>query len=561
MVAVVTPTLSSCPIAWPAEPAALPTPTGMTLLRARMLIALKSANTPAGSVALLILTTLLARLAFAGALGLGIDESYMVASGRTLQLGYFDHPPLAWWMAWAAAHAAGSDAVIFVRLPFVLLFALTTWLMFRLTTILFGACAGLWAAALLNAAPVFGITAGTWVLPDGPLIAALLGAALCLVSALPATGRAAWGWWLGVGLCAGLALFSKYSAALTIAGAFVFLLTTMAGRRWLMRPHPYAAGLLALAVFSPVLIWNAGHGWASLLFQIGRAGSGRLHPFGPLSTLLGEALFVLPWIWVPLMVCGAIAIRRGPQDPQRWLLACLALPPILTFSVVSLHSQVLFHWAAPGYLMLFPLLGDVIGRRRRDSRLVRAYLAVTAATVSLGALFVASEVRFNWLPSVFEDFALGADPDLDAVDWTSVRVDLTARGLLGRPDLVIAATRWHDAGKIDYALGGRATVICLGPDPREYGLIARAQDHAGEDVLIIAPRTSLAQVTTQFGASFDAMEALPATMVRHAGRPAMLLPLFMGHRLHRLDENVHGAADLNKAQASDIPMRRSLLMP
>jgi len=522
--------------AWPAGQPAFPAPRWTMWLRAQAKAVLGWVNTPAGGVALLIMTTLLARLAFAGALGLGIDESYMVAAGRTLQPGYFDHPPLAWWMAWAAAHLAGSEGAIFVRLPFVLLFALTTWLMFRLTAVLFGACAGLWAAALLNAAPVFGITDGTWVLPDGPLIAALLGAALCLVSALPAEGRevwgrAAWGWWTGTGLCAGVALFSKYSAALTIAGAMVFLLTEPAARRWLLRPHPYVAGLLALAVFSPVLAWNAGHGWASLLFQAGRAGSSRLHPFGPVTTLLGEALFILPWIWLPLVVCGAMALRRGPQDSRRWLLACLALPPILAFMVVSLHSRVLFHWAAPGYLMLFPLLGDAVGRRRRDSRPVRAYLAVTAATVTLGAVFVASEVRFNWLPEVFEDFALGTDPDLDAVDWTSLRTDLAARGLLGRPGLVVAATRWHDAGKVDYALGGQATVICLGADPREYGLVASAGEHAGEDVLIVAPRTSLAQVTQQLGTSFDALEALPAAMVRHAGRPAMLLPLFMGHHL------------------------------
>jgi hypothetical protein len=32
--------------------------------------------------------------------------------------------------------------------------------MFRLTTIVLGACAELWTAALLNAAPVFGITDG-----------------------------------------------------------------------------------------------------------------------------------------------------------------------------------------------------------------------------------------------------------------------------------------------------------------------------------------------------------------------------------------------------------------
>jgi len=519
--------------AWPTRQRVPSTLPWAMRVRARARIAQSWLNTPAGGVALLMLTTLMARLMFASALGLGIDESYMVAAGRTLQPGYFDHPPLAWWMAWAAAHVAGSEGAFFVRLPFVLLFALTTWLMFRLTKALFGACAGLWAAALLNAAPVFGITDGAWVLPDGPLIAALLGAAVCLVAALPAEGRAAWGWWLGTGLCAGVALFSKYSAALTIAGAMIFLFTEPAGRRWLLRPHPYAAGLLALAVFSPVLVWNAGHGWASLLFQAGRAGSGRLHPFGPISTLLGEALFILPWIWMPLMICGARALRHGPQDTNRWLLVCLALPPILTFLIISLHSRVLFHWAAPGYLMLFPLLGDAIGRRRRESRLVRNYLAITAATVTLGAVFVASEVRFNWLPDVFEDFALGTDPDLDAVDWTSVRTDLAARGLLGRPGLVVAATRWHDTGKIDYALAGQATVICLGDDPREYGLMADAGEHAGADALILAPRYSLAQFKAQFGTWFDALDALPATMVEHAGRPAMMLPLFMGHRLHR----------------------------
>ena len=43
-------------------------------------------KTPAGGVALLILGTFLARLLFASALGLGVDESYMVAAGRKLQL-------------------------------------------------------------------------------------------------------------------------------------------------------------------------------------------------------------------------------------------------------------------------------------------------------------------------------------------------------------------------------------------------------------------------------------------------------------------------------------------
>ncbi len=57
-----------------------------------------------------------------------------------------------------------------VRLPFILLFAGTTWLMYRLTARLFGEPAGLWAAVLLNLSLVFSITSGGWVLPDGPLM-------------------------------------------------------------------------------------------------------------------------------------------------------------------------------------------------------------------------------------------------------------------------------------------------------------------------------------------------------------------------------------------------------
>ena len=145
-------------------------------------------KSPAGAVTALILTTLVARLLFAASLGLGIDESYMVAAGRKLQLSYYDHPPIAWWMAWGVAHLTGSETAIVVRLPFIALFALTTFLMHRVTSALFDPEAGLWAAVVLNLAPVLGITTGTWVLPDGPLFAALLGVLFCLIHAVRSDG-------------------------------------------------------------------------------------------------------------------------------------------------------------------------------------------------------------------------------------------------------------------------------------------------------------------------------------------------------------------------------------
>jgi hypothetical protein len=114
-----------------------------------------------------------------------------------------------------------------------------------------------------------------------------------------------------------------------------------------------------------------------------------------------------------------------------------------------------------------------------------------------------------------------------------LRTELANRGFLGRPGLVVAATRWLDAGKIDYALGGQIPVICLGPDPRQYGLVARPDDHAGADVLIVAPHTSIERIVGQFRSLFDRIEEIPPATIFHAGRPAMRVPLFIGHRLHK----------------------------
>jgi 4-amino-4-deoxy-L-arabinose transferase-like glycosyltransferase len=487
-------------------------------------------KTPVGGVAVLVVGTLALRLVFAAALGLGIDESYMVAAGRRLQFGYFDHPPLAWWLAWGAAHLAGSDAALVVRLPFIVLFALSTVLMYRVTADLFGEWSGLAAAAVLNMAPVLGLTSASWVLPDGPLIAALLAALACLVRALPAQGRVAWGWWVGAGVCAGLALGSKYSAVLTIAGVLLFLSTEPIARRWLRRPQPYFAALAALLVFSPVLVWNWYHGWVSFAFQGGRAG-GHFYAWGPLAALAGAALYFLPWIWLPLILCGIKAALCGPADRNRWLLFCLAAPPIVLFTAISFVSHILFHWAAPGYLMLVPLLGDAIAQRWPTSRSLRRAAAATGVFVVIGAAVFVGAVQFDWLDVALGYFPSAQDPTMAAVDWTGLRTELAARGLSDRPGLVVAATRWLDAGKIDYALGGRLPMVCLCADPHEYGIIAPVARYAGRDVLIVAPRTNAAEIGARFGLLFRSIEPLPPVTLFHAGRPALSLPLYLGRDL------------------------------
>src|SRR5271157_5251015 len=74
---------------------------------------------------------LLARLIFAELLGPGVDESYTLAISRTLNLSYFDHPPLHQWIVHFAAAMLGEG--FGARLPFIALFAATGWMLYRLT--------------------------------------------------------------------------------------------------------------------------------------------------------------------------------------------------------------------------------------------------------------------------------------------------------------------------------------------------------------------------------------------------------------------------------------------
>ena len=482
----------------------------------------------------LILATALLRVGFGWALGLGVDESYMVASGRRLTLGYFDHPPISWWMQWIAVHLFGTDSPLAVRTPFILTFALSTWLMYRLGTAVADRRAGLWAAVALNLSPVFGVTTASWVLPDGPLDCALLGAALCLIKALslaplPLAGEARVAW-TGAGLCAGVALLSKYTAILTIGGATLFLLTSPRHRRWLARPEPYIAGLLAIAVFSPAIIWNATHGWASFAFQGDRATGWQFRPWRPIVVLAGEALFVLPWIWLPLIVAFVAALRRGPEDWRSWLLCCLGAPPIVLFALISAWStqRVMFHWAAPGYLMLFPLLGQVIADWI-GARWVRRVITGTAVLVIGAVIVVSTQSRLDWMHPVIAAVAKH-DPDVEGIDWTSLRDKLAARDLL-KPGVIVGVPNWRDAGKIAYALGPEATVTVLNTDARQFGFVAPASVFSGRDLLVLT-LDDPGRARRELSPWFSALEPLPPAAIDDNGISLQSVSVFLGTNLH-----------------------------
>ncbi len=489
------------------------------------------------------------RLVLANALGLGVDESYLVSTTRQLQLSYFDHPPLAWWITHAAVALTGSESHLAVRLPFVALFALTTWLVYRVTARAFDQRSGIVAILFLSISPVFSLSTGSWVLPDGPLMCALAAAAFCLARVLLERDaeRAAWRWWLGAGAATGLGLLSKYQAVLFLAGVFLFVLARPGQRRWLRRPEPYAAMLLTLALFSPVVVWNARHAWVSFAFQLGRAGSPHAvslwHRLGALGANIGgQAAWVLPWVWLPLVVVLIGAFRRRPAEDRYWFFACLAVVPVGLFTVVSLGGQAgLPHWPAAGYLFLFPLLGAAVtsaprslpvGRWMRQ-RPLQIWMA-SSVVVFLALVAIAASVALTgWPELLFPSWPPSKDPTVEALDWGALPHGLDSLGMLHRPRTFIAATSWIQAGKASYAIGPETPVLCLCADPHEFGFLYDQRDVLGQDAVIVDRLPARHDLVARYAPYFESLTWVGNVTIRRFGAPVFQVGVYMGRDLTR----------------------------
>ena len=491
------------------------------------------------SVAALILGSAAVRLWLDARIGPSVDESYAVVMSRRLALSYYDHPPFLFWIPGLAARLAGSEAPLVVRLPFVLMFMGTTWLLYRVAALLFGKAAGLWSAVVLNLALFFSFSAAAWVLPDGPLLLASAAAALFLARATiapPPEERGRLVDWVGFGICSGLGLLSKYHAAFLLLGMFAFLATSPRHRPLLKRPGPYVAVGLAVLLFLPVVVWNARNGWVSIRFQGGRAlplPGERDTPL--LDSILGQATWILPWIWLPLLVVLASALRRGPRDAARWLLACLGAGPVVFFTLVAaLGRRGLPHWQAPGYFMLLPLLGSAVAARmeRRDPWVGRwLWLSTSGLALVLAALV--THVSSGWIAHAAPSALERGDPTDDLLQWRPVVRQLRRWGY-PRPDVPVVGATWADAAKLAYALGPGTVVGSVGPDPRGFEYVESQASLLGRTLLLVARRRAgSVEPMVSYGPYFDRITPLGTIPIPRQEQEGVTVSVYLAEHLLR----------------------------
>ena len=462
---------------------------------------------PASYTISLILITLVCRLMIAAFTGLGIGESYYTRGAKYLQLSYFDQPPLFFWLGGLSMRLLG-ETTFALRLPSVLMFAGTTWFVYVIGKRLFNAWAGFFAAFLMNISFVFSVSVGCWFQPDAPLLFFWLACTYCIIRVVFPNENAndvvalrknyaIYCWWILAGMMIGLASLSKYHIIFLLIGVVAFFLFNTEQRRWIRHPGPYIALLISVIFSLPILIWNYQNDWISFVFQATRAGSReefQLHFEWFFASIAGQALWLLPWIWVPLMW----QVPRLLKSTQAsFFCFWTAIFPIVFFTTIALwrNPQGHFHWQVPGYMMLFLPLGAAVDRHlasfgklyKRTHTWLIASAIVMLFIISLLALHMKTGIgNFYGLKWGEQKLANKHDPTMDGVDYDDIRVRFEQEGWMNKNNLFVGATRWWLAGKIDWALRTKKEFIVFHNDTRNYAFFSDPLKLIGYDAIVIS---------------------------------------------------------------------------
>lgn len=292
-----------------------------------------------------IILAIVAGLWLQGAsLGLSDDEAYYWVLAQKPALGYAYHPPMVAWLIATAQWALGSVSSAMVRLPAAICAGgMLIFVLFWLRSI--GADRNLKRSlgVLISFAGFFSLS---WMMvPDLPMFLGwtVTFFACWRICFQPKEGVSWAHGLLAIGIT--FLILSKYTGVFGAISAFIAILLWGKGRN---RNWAIAALVVGgVAALTPILIWNAGHQWSSLLWQVKGRHEGadlswiRFFRFWAVEALLaGPPLLSFAFLILKKSLDRSLSSRKIYQYFALWI-----LPAALVFCIQPLFSDFKPHWA------------------------------------------------------------------------------------------------------------------------------------------------------------------------------------------------------------------------
>jgi undecaprenyl-diphosphatase len=311
------------------------------------------------------------------------DEAQYWDWSRQLDLSYYSKGPLVAYIIRASCAIFG-ETMPAVRFPALLLGVGTSLFTYFLTAKLFKSERIALGAVLLNhIVPMF--VAGSILMTiDPPFF--FCWAAATFFAAIAIFYERRWAWML-VGVFVGIGFLAKYAMLLWFLGLLGFLLVD---RKWRVGAGPWLALVVALAFTTPVILWNARHGWVSLQHVANQTGaSGGSLRQGNFFEFLASQIGLLGPLLTAFVIAAIVFALRAPNDAHARQMRFLLWVGLSFFACVMLTSfvaKVQMNWPAPAYFTLMILTAYFIATRMADPIKWRRWRGWFYATVAFGLI-------------------------------------------------------------------------------------------------------------------------------------------------------------------------------
>jgi hypothetical protein len=308
-----------------------------------------------------------------GGYGYFRDELYYIACSKRLAAGYVDQPPLSIFVLAGVRHILG-ESVFAIRLVPAILSGVSVALLGLLVRRLGG---GRTATVLASLSFIGGphlMSYHTYFSMNSLDIMFWLVAAHALLGAAE-SGRLRW--WLLLGLALGLGLLNKTSVLWLCAGVGAAILLSGQLRRQFRTPGPFAAAALAIALFSPFIIWNALHGWPHIEFMR-NATEGKYASLTRGRFLIDQFLAMNPFTY--LVSCTGLVWCMTHNGGHRWRFVGVTFLTVFVILLANPHTK--SEYIAAAYPMLFACGGVAIGEMRRQWTTAAAWVLSVLLVVS-----------------------------------------------------------------------------------------------------------------------------------------------------------------------------------
>ncbi|MGD0264344.1 MAG: glycosyltransferase family 39 protein [Candidatus Methylomirabilota bacterium] len=460
------------------------------------------------------------------------DEAHYWEWSRRPDWSYYSKGPMVAYLI-ALSTRLGGDTAFWIRLPATVLGVGLAGIAYILARRIFQSeRAGFLSVVLLSLVPLY--AAGSILMTiDSPFVLCWGLASLFLCRAVR---RRSEGSWYGAGIALGLGFLSKYTMLMLLPCVLLWLLLSPKLRPWLHRREPYEAALLGFLIFSPVIVWNARHGWLSgrhVLIQAG-AGGAQVSLLGGPEFLGSQLLVVSPFMFALLLLGAGWAWREGIRQGREdlLLLACLSLPVLLFFQGWSFVTKVQANWAAHAYFTAAVAVGGWAdtwppwGERRRVTRRLNGLLlaSIILPTVLLPVAFV---------PDVLGLFGARVPAAVDLVSkrlrgWPELGQVVTQVQRGAASPLFLVSDRYQIASELAFYVEGHPRVYNanVGRRMNQYDLWGGWDALQGRDGLFVS--FGVGDPPGELRTAFREVERVRVVPIVHRGQHLRDFSIFLG---------------------------------